>query len=103
MDYRQHAFELFDFQILHLQLNTPLFILALLLIVMASLHFLLFKPVLRTLDGRKQEVERLNSETREQQAEVARLTEQYKRDLDVARGQIELARQAAHAAGQKAQ
>ena len=103
MDYRQHAFQIFDFQILHLQLNTPLFILALVLIVMASLHWLLFRPVLRTLDGRQQELERLNTQTEGQQAELAKLTERYKRDLDLARAEVAHVRQQGHAVAQQAQ
>jgi F0F1-type ATP synthase membrane subunit b/b' len=101
MDYRQHAFEIFDFQILHLQLNTPLFILALLLIVMASLHVLLFRPVLRTLDGRQAELTKLDTETRQQQAELARLAEQYRKDLDQARAQVDQTRSQAHAEARK--
>lgn len=101
MDYRQHAFEIFDFQILHLQLNTPLFILALVLIVMASLHFLLFRPVLRTLDGRQAELTKLDTQAQQQRAEVARLAEQYRKDLDAARAQVEQVRGQAHAEARK--
>jgi F-type H+-transporting ATPase subunit b len=103
MDYRQHAFEVFDFQILHLQLNTPLFILALILIVMVCVNILLFRPVLRTLDGRRGELDRLANETAGQKAELAALTDRYKRDLDRVRGEVETVRQEAHAASQKAQ
>jgi len=103
MDYRQHAFEVFDFQILHLQLNTPLFIFVLLLIVMLALNYLLFRPILRTLDGRQAEYERLAKQAESQRAELAALTEQYKRDLDRVRGEVEVVRQQAHAASQKAQ
>ena len=103
MDYRQHAFEVFDFQILHLQLNTPLFIFALLLIVMLALNFLLFRPVLRTLDGRQAEFDRLAKQAEAQRTELAALTEQYRRDLDRVRGEVETVRQQAHATSQKAQ
>lgn len=103
MDYRKHAFEIFDFQILHLQVNTPLFILGLLLIVMACLHWLLFRPVLRTLDGRRQELERLNAQTEGQKAELAKLIEQYQRNLEQARGQVAHVRQQGHTVAQQAQ
>jgi F0F1-type ATP synthase membrane subunit b/b' len=103
MDYRQHAFDIFDFQILHLQLNTPLFILALVLVLMASLHWLLFRPVLRTLDGRQRELERLTEDTEREKAKLAALVEQYKRDLDRVRGEVERVRQQGHGAAQQAQ
>jgi F-type H+-transporting ATPase subunit b len=103
MDYRQHAIEVFDFQILHLQLNTPLFIFVLLLVVMLALNYLLFRPVLRTLDGRQAEYDRLAQQAEQQKNELAALTEQYKRDLDRVRGEVEAVRQDAHANSHKAQ
>lgn len=103
MDFRQHAFEVFDFQILNLQLNTPLFILALILVVMLCVNLLLFRPVLRTLDGRRGELDRLAKETAAQKADIASLMERYKRDLDRVRGEVETVRQQSHAASQKAQ
>ena len=103
MDYRQHALDIFDFQILHLQLNTPLFILALILVLMVCLNYLLFRPVLRTLDGRQREFERLGNETAAQKAEVAALTERYRQDLERVRGEVEAVRQHAHADSHKAQ
>jgi len=103
MDYRQHAIQIFDFQILHLQLNTPLFILVLVLILMASMHWLLFRPVLRTLDGRRGELDRLAEHTESERAKLAMLIEQYKRDLDQVRVEVERVRQQGHAAAQKAQ
>ncbi|MFI5400953.1 MAG: ATP synthase F0 subunit B [SAR324 cluster bacterium] len=103
MDFRQHAFEVFDFQILNLQLNTPLFILALILVVMLCVNLLLFRPVLRTLDGRRGELDRLAKETAAQKADIAALMERYKRDLDRVRGEVETVRQQSHAASQKAQ
>jgi F-type H+-transporting ATPase subunit b len=103
MDYRQHAFDIFDFQILHLQLNTPLFILALILVLMVCMNLLLFRPVLRTLDGRQREFERLGNEATAQKAELAGLTGQYRVDLDRVRGEVETVRQQAHAASHQAQ
>ncbi len=103
MDFRQHAFDIFDFQILNLQLNTPLFILALVLVLMACLHWLLFRPVLRTLDGRQQELDRLGEDAEKEKAELARLVEEYKRDLDRVRGEVERVRLQGHAAAQQAQ
>ncbi|MFI5400476.1 MAG: ATP synthase F0 subunit B [SAR324 cluster bacterium] len=103
MDFRQHAFQVFDFQILHLQLNTPLFILALILIVILCVNVLLFRPVLRTLDGRRGELDRLANETAAQKADLAALMDRYKQDLDRVRGEVESVRQQAHAASQKAQ
>jgi F-type H+-transporting ATPase subunit b len=103
MDYLQHAIGLFNFQILHLEVNTPVFILALILVVMACLNFLLFRPVLRTLDGREAEYDRLLKQSDAQKAELATLTERYERDLVRVRSEVETVRQQAHAASQKAQ
>jgi len=103
MDYRQHAFQVFDYQVLHLQLNTPLFVLALILVVMLCVNLLLFRPVLRTLDGRRGELDRLAKVTAAEKAEIAALMERYKRDLDRVRGEVETVRQQAHTASQKTQ
>ena len=44
----EYLIPIFDFDILNMQLNTPLFILALVLLVMFLMNRLLFQPVLRT-------------------------------------------------------
>jgi F0F1-type ATP synthase membrane subunit b/b' len=58
---------------------------------------------MRTLDGREAELERLNTATQTQQAELAKLTERYKRDLDQTQTEVEKARADAHGAARKSQ
>jgi F-type H+-transporting ATPase subunit b len=93
---------LFDFGILNLDLNTPLFILALVLIVMFCLNKLLFQPVLLTLERRQGMLERLSEEAERNRAEVERLTQTYEADLAKARAEVALARQLAHAEAERA-
>ena len=50
-----HLIPIFDFDILNMQLNTPLFILALVLFVMFFMNKLLFQPVLKALSVRARE------------------------------------------------
>lgn len=104
MDFKASPFyqPLFDFGILNLDLNTPLFILALVLIVMLCLNKFLFQPVLQTLERRQGMLARLSEQAERDRAEVERLTQAYEADLAKARADVALARQLAHAEAERA-
>lgn len=88
MNFRDNAFSIFDFDLLNLQLNTPLFTFALVLIVMFAMNKLLFQPVLRTLDERKAYLEGLTKNAEGQKEEIARLAETYEENLEKVRGEV---------------
>ena len=101
MNYKDSPYlvEVFDFDILHMQLNTPLYIFVLVVVVLFLLNRLLFKPVLRTLDNRAQLAGKLESTVAGSQAEVAKLAQDYEAKLvgvreEVARVRQETMRQA---------
>lgn len=90
MDYTQssHLVRLFDFGILHMELNTPLYVLGLVLIVMFFLNKWLFRPVLRTLDNRERALESLQETTANARGEVAKLAEGYAVNLAAVRTEV---------------
>lgn len=95
MDFKTSSYviEFFDFDVLHLQLNTPLFILVLVAIVMFFLNFWLFRPVLDTLDARRAHLEELGAATERNKGEIARLADEYEQKLEQARAEVALVRQ----------
>ena len=90
MDYRasEYLIPIFDFDVLHLQLNTPVYIFGLVLIVMFFMNKLMFQPVLRTLEQRKTYIDGLESSAGEQQEEIARLIGEYEAKLEAARKEV---------------
>lgn len=92
--------KVFDFGLLHMEVNTPLFILALVLVVMFALNFLLFRPVLRTLDNRKAQAAAQNGAAEGATAEIARLADQYEADLARMRNEVAQVRQEGQQAAQ---
>ena len=90
MDYKdsEYLITLFDFNIVHMELNTALFVFVLVLIVMFSLNRLLFRPVLRTLDNRKAHTDQLAENVLKNRQEIERLTETYSESLERVRGQV---------------
>ena len=88
MNFRDNAISIFDFDLLHLQLNTPLFMLALVLVVMFALNKLLFQPVLRTLEERKTYLDGLGATAGEQREAIARLADSYEADLEKVRDKV---------------
>lgn len=104
MDYRASPFykSIFDFGILNLDLNTPLFILVLVLIVMFCLNKLLFQPVLATLERRATLLSDLAKQAEANKAEVERLTQAYEADLARARAEVATVRQLAHVEAERA-
>ena len=84
---------IFDFDILNMQLNTPLFILALVLVVMFLMNRLLFQPVLRTLESRESYLAGLSEGVAGQRAEIERLAADYEQKLDKVRSEVTQVRQ----------
>lgn len=88
MDYRANAIDVFDFDVLHMQLNTPVFILILVLVVMFFLNKLLFKPILRTLDNREGLLKSLQAENASSREEISTLAQSYQEKLEAVRAQV---------------
>jgi F-type H+-transporting ATPase subunit b len=88
-----HLIEIFDFDILHMELNTALYILVLVLVVMYFLNRLLFRPVLRTLDNRAALRESLDKAAGAHRDEVASLGKDYEARLADVRAEVAQVRQ----------
>ena len=98
MDYKQspHLVEIFNFDILHLELNTPLYILGLVLVVMFFMNKWLFRPVLRTLDNRAALRASQREAAQSHGAELTRLTGEYEEHLANARAEVSRVHQESH-------
>ena len=97
MDYTKsdYLIPIFDYGVLHLELNTALFIFVLVLIVMYSMNRLLFNPVLRTLDNRTQMLGKLRDSTQQQLREIEALDRDYQTQLAQVREEVNAYRQEA--------
>lgn len=97
MDYRasEHLIPIFDFGVLHLELNTALFIFVLVLIVMFAMNRLLFQPVLRSLDNRAALMDRLGESARARSEKIGQLTAEYEAQLAQVREDVNRYRQEA--------
>ena len=95
MDYTQSEYlvPIFNYGVLHLELNTAFFILVVFLFVTFALNRLLFQPVLRTLERRAALVEGIRAGNTGKQQEIAQLTRQYEARMDEIRGEIDRFRQ----------
>lgn len=94
--------EIFDYDVLHLQLNTPLFILALVLVVMYFMNRWLFGPVMRNLAAREGLMTRLSEQTAAHRDEVAALMAAYGKHLEQAREEVARVRQEGRRESQQA-
>jgi F-type H+-transporting ATPase subunit b len=103
MDYRASEFykNIFDFDILFMDVNTPLYILVLVLIVMFCMHKLLFQPILRTLDARRAHADDLRQQQAVHEQEIEGLVQTYQRRLDEVKAEVARLRQDARADTQK--
>lgn len=90
MNYKDspHLVKVFDFDVLHMELNTFLYMLVLVVVVLFFLHRLLFKPVLRTLEARAQLKESLLAEARGHREEIERLGAEYESRLATVREEV---------------
>ncbi len=104
MSYEESPYlvELFDFQILHMELNTPLYMLVLVLAVMFLMHKLLFRPVIRTLENREQLQASLREAASNRRKEIELLTQDYERNLARVRAEVAQVRQESHREAQEA-
>ena len=98
----EYLIPIFDFDILNMQLNTPLFIFALVLVVMFFMNRLLFQPVLRTLESRKSYLSGLGEGVAAQREEIGRQTADYGQKLEMVRGEVAQVRQEARKETQEA-
>ena len=98
MDYTQSPYliRVFDFDLLHMEVNTPLFILALVLLVMFFMNIWLFRPVLRTLENRRKLLEDLRTGTEQHRQEFDKLSAGYQRNLEDMRADVAQVRQDGH-------
>ncbi|HIF68451.1 MAG TPA: hypothetical protein EYG15_05880 [Deltaproteobacteria bacterium] len=94
MDFKQAVIEnawgglSMDYGLLHLQLATPLVVLLILLIMIFTLNKLLFQPVLRTLDNRKQVIDNSQSQVARAIEEIEELRVEIDHKLHEARTQV---------------
>lgn len=103
MDYRASEFykNIFDFDILFLDANTPIYIFVLVLILMFALNTLLFKPIFRTLDNRKAHAESLRKQIEGHETDITALTASYNERLEEVKADVNRLRQDSRADSQK--
>ena len=95
MDYTtsEHLIPVFDFGVLHLELNTALFVFALVLIVMFAMNRLLFKPVLRSIDKREALLGELQAQVQARREESEKLDADYHARMAEVREEVNRYRQ----------
>lgn len=95
MDYKDSPYliKVFDFDILHMELNTVLFTFVLVMVVMFFLNKWLFQPVLRTLDNRTALMKTLGEAVESHRGDIGRLTEEYEANLAKVREEVARVRQ----------
>ena len=74
-----------DYGLLHLQLATPVAVMIVLFIVIYSLNKLLFQPVLRTLDNRRETIAKSQQSVIQVSEEVESLKLEFQKKLDALR------------------
>jgi F-type H+-transporting ATPase subunit b len=90
MDYTAspHLIRIFDFGVLHMEVNTPLYILVLVVVTMVLMHLLLFRPVLRTMDNRARLLQTLQASTTDARDRIEQLTRDYEAKLAEVRAEV---------------
>ena len=78
-----------DYGLLHLQPQTPLLVMLIIGVMVIALNKLLFQPVLRTLDSRKQVVAESHQSLEQSKVELERLRQSYMDALHKAREQVQ--------------
>lgn len=87
--------EIFNFGMLHLEWPTALFILVVFLLTMILLNFLLFKPILRTLEARQSQVDDHLNQTENLSASIEKSESDYAAKMADVREKIQQTRQSA--------
>ena len=83
-----HLIRFFDFDLLHMELNTPLYTLALVLVVMFLMNKLLFRPVLQTLANRAKLMQSLQNAAVGHREQMDRLNQDYESRLAEVRAEV---------------
>ena len=77
-----------DYGLLHLQLATPTAVLIILFIMIVMLNKLFFQPVLRTLDNRKEVIDKSQKRVIQVNEELERLEQDFQQKLDAVRTEV---------------
>ena len=77
-----------DYGLLHLQLATPLTVLAFILLMIFLLNKLFFQPVLRTLDQRKENIQGSMKQSERLSKELERMQSDFQHKLDETRKNV---------------
>ena len=94
MDFKQSVIEnawwgiSVDYGMLHLQLATPTAVLVVILFMIFVLNKLLFKPVLRTLDNRKEAIENSQKKVLSSNEELELLENELRKKLEKIRSEV---------------
>lgn len=94
MDYTSspHLIKIFDFGTLHLELNTPVFIFSLVMVVLVLVNWLLIGPVMRTVRARADQAKASADKTADMLARAQTMRQEYQDKLNKARGEVTQAR-----------
>ena len=85
-----------DYGLLHLQLATPFAVMIVLFIMIYALNNLLFQPVLRTLDNRRDAIAKSQQSVIQVTEEVESLKQEFQQKLDTIRTEALHIRNSAH-------
>ena len=88
-----------DYGMLHLQLATPTAVLIIIFIMIFTLNKLLFQPIIRTLDNRKEVVVKSQKRVVQVEGEVERLKEEFQQKLNEVRSEVLHLRNVGHEKG----
>ena len=88
-----------DYGLLHLQLATPTAVLIILFVMIVTLNKLLFQPVLRTLDNRKEVISKCQKRVIQVNEELGKLEQDFQKKLDDVRAEVIHLRNTGHEKG----
>lgn len=91
----QRIGEIFNFGMLHLEWPTALYVFCVFVLTMFVLNFLLFKPILRTLEARRKEIEDNKHESNSLAENIENSEQDYQANLAELRDTIQKTRQEA--------
>ena len=88
-----------DYGMLHLQLATPAAVLIIIFIMIFTLNKLLFQPIIRTLDNRKEVIVKSQKRVGQVEGEVERLKQDFQQKLNEVRTEVIHLRNVGHEKG----